>query len=135
MTDPIAIHIEGLTKCYGDVTAVRDLSLRIEPGEVFAYIGPNGAGKTTTIKVLTGLLRPTQGKVAILGHDIQSDPVNAKRLTGYIPDHPYLYEKLTGRDFVHFVSDLFGLDRETAESRMAEYFELFELTGVEDELI
>lgn len=130
-----AIQIEGLNKCYGDVEAVHDLSLNIARGELFTYLGPNGAGKTTTIKVLTGLLRPTRGRALILGHDIQTDPVAAKRHIGYIPDHPYLYEKLTGRDFFLFIADLFGLDRKIAGARMEEYFEVFGLTGAEDKFI
>jgi ABC-2 type transport system ATP-binding protein len=130
-----AIRIEHLTKRYGDNLAVRDLSLEVQPGEIYAYLGPNGAGKTTTIKVLTGLLRPTSGSAAICGHDIQADPVAAKQLVGYIPDHPYLYEKLTARDFVRFVADLFGVRRSEAEARMREYFTLFDLTDAVDEFI
>lgn len=130
-----AIRIEHLMKRYGDKLAVRDLSLEILPGEIYTYLGPNGAGKTTTIKVLAGLLRPTSGSAAICGHDIQADPVAAKQLVGYIPDHPYLYEKLTARDFVRFVADLFGVRRPLAEERMREYFTLFDLTDAVDEFI
>ncbi|MBN1867701.1 ABC transporter ATP-binding protein [Candidatus Sumerlaeota bacterium] len=133
--DGAAILIENMTKDYGSVRAVDNLSLSVRPGEVFTFLGPNGAGKTTTIKVLSGLLRPTLGRALIMGHDIQKDPVAAKRLIGYIPDHPYLYEKLTGRDFVEFVSDLFGLDRAESAKRMEEYFALFDLSGSEDDLI
>jgi len=132
---PPAILIEGLAKNYGEVLAVRDLNLRVEPGEIFTYLGPNGAGKTTTIKILTGLLKPTKGRTAILGHDIQQEPVEAKRLLGYIPDHPYLYEKLTGRDCFRFIADLFGIDRATADARMEEYFDLFGLTRATDDFI
>jgi ABC-2 type transport system ATP-binding protein len=130
-----AIHIDHLRKDYGTVVAVRDLCLDIVPGEIFCYLGPNGAGKTTTIKILTGLLRPTDGTAQILGRDIQTDPVEAKRLIGYIPDHPYLYEKLTGRDFFYFIADLFGMEREIARVRLGEYFETFGLKGAEDVFI
>ncbi|MCX6377453.1 MAG: ABC transporter ATP-binding protein, partial [Armatimonadetes bacterium] len=130
-----AIHIENLRKDYGDVVAVRDLCLDVAPGEIFCYLGPNGAGKTTTIKILAGLLRPTAGLARIMGYDIQNEPVAAKRLIGYIPDHPYLYEKLTGRDFFYFIADLFGIDRRMAEKRLKEYFQLFGLKGDEDTFI
>lgn len=130
-----AISIENLTKRYGEVTAVEDLSVRVEPGHLFACLGPNGAGKTTTIKVLTGLLRPTRGRACVMGYDIQTHPVEAKQQIGYIPDHPYLYEKLTGRDFFQFVADLFGIDRAKADARMEEFFTLFRLTHATDELI
>ena len=130
-----AIHIENLRKNYGGVVAVRDLCLDVAPGEIFCYLGPNGAGKTTTIKILAGLLRPTAGLAKIMGYDIQNEPVAAKRLIGYIPDHPYLYEKLTARDFFYFIADLFGIDRGMAEKRLNEYFELFDLKGDEDTFI
>lgn len=130
-----AIRIDHLTKCYGNVVAVRDLSLEVRPGEVFTFLGPNGAGKTTTIKTLAGLLRPTNGQAFIFNHNIQTEPVEAKKLIGYIPDHPYLYEKLSGRDFFHFIADLFGIDRARANQRMEEYFELFDLTATADDLI
>jgi ABC-2 type transport system ATP-binding protein len=130
-----AIHIEHLRKNYGGVVAVRDLCLDIAPGEIFCYLGPNGAGKTTTIKILTGLLQPSAGAATITGYDIQTEPVEAKRNIGYIPDHPYLYEKLTGRDFFYFIADLFGMERAVAKERLAEYFEIFDLKGSEDVFI
>ena len=130
-----AISIEHLTKHYGDVVAVEDLSISVAPGEIFTYLGPNGAGKTTTIKVLTGLLRPTTGRARIMGHDIQEQPVEAKKNIGYIPDHPYLYEKLTGRDFFYFVADMFGVDRRRADERLQEFFALFRLEAATDQLI
>ena len=130
-----AILIDNLSKSYGDFPAVRDLSLQVAPGEIFTFIGPNGAGKTTTIKILTGLLKPSRGRTSILGNDVQIHPVEAKRLIGYIPDHPYLYEKLTGRDFFHFIGDLFEIDRKRTAERMEEYYALFGLEGAEDEFI
>jgi len=129
------IRIENLTKKYEKLTAVENLNLNIEPGELFAFLGPNGAGKTTTIKVLAGLLKPTQGRAFIGGHDVQLEHLEAKRLIGYIPDHPYLYEKLTGRDFFRFVGDLFQIERERQTRRMEEFFTLFGLTDAADDLI
>ena len=130
-----AISIENMSKNYGDVLAVDNLSLSIAPGEIFTCLGPNGAGKTTTIKVMTGLLRPTKGRARIMGYDIQLKPVEAKRHIGYIPDHPYLYEKLTGRDFFFFVADMFGVDRNRAAERMEELFYLFRLDNATNQLI
>ncbi|MCX8037252.1 MAG: ABC transporter ATP-binding protein [Candidatus Sumerlaeia bacterium] len=131
----IAIQTEHLSKRYEDLWGVRDLNLEIRRGELFAFLGPNGAGKTTTIKMLVGLLRPTEGVARIGGFDIQQNPVEAKALIGYIPDHPYLYEKLSGRDFFHFVGDLFHLDRSLQEKKKQVYFDLFGLTPVQDKLI
>ncbi|HBF34237.1 TPA: ABC transporter [Candidatus Sumerlaeota bacterium] len=132
---PPAISIRNLRKEYGSKVAVQNLLLEVTPGEVFCYLGPNGAGKTTTIKVLTGLLRPTSGIAEIQGFDIQKCPVDAKKLIGYIPDHPYLYEKLTGADFLYFIADMFGIDRKTATRRLDEYFEIFELMEAKDQFI
>jgi ABC-2 type transport system ATP-binding protein len=101
------IKIEGLTKSYGDLTALDSLSLDIPGGEFFAFLGPNGAGKTTTIKLLTGLLRPTRGTAYICGHNIEREYVKAKSLISYIPDFPFLYDKLTGREFLDFIVRLY----------------------------
>jgi ABC-2 type transport system ATP-binding protein len=129
------IRLEGLTKRYGKFTAVQPLDLHVPPGEMFGFLGPNGAGKTTTIRMLTGVLRPTAGRVLIGGHDVATAPARAKALVGYIPDRPFLYEKLTGREFLRFVSGLWGLDGAQADSRSEELLELFELTGWKDTLV
>ena len=129
------IRIERLTKRYDQLTAVDDLTLDVGEGEVFAFLGPNGAGKTTTIKVLAGLLKPTIGRAFIGPYDIQTQHVEAKRLIGFIPDRPYLYEKLSGRDFFHFVGDLFKVDRRQQVERLEEYFHLFSLDEAADDLI
>jgi len=134
VTQPI-IKIENLTKYYDKVRAVQDLSLEVMAGKVFAFLGPNGAGKTTTIKVLTGLLRPTAGRALLGGFDIQKEPEKAKRLIGYIPDHPYLYEKLSGREFFHFIGDLFEVPRPVQKTRFEEFFTLFGLMPACDKLI
>jgi len=129
------IVIEGFTKRYEDLVAVDDLNLEVRRGELFTFLGPNGAGKTTTIKALAGLIRPSAGRLIVAGYDVQKDPVEAKRRIGFIPDHPYLYEKLSGRDFFHFVGDLFSIPREVQEERMRYFFELFGLTSAADKLI
>lgn len=129
------IETEKLCKNYEGKRAVIDLDLDIKAGELFCFLGPNGAGKTTTIKTLAGLLIPTSGRARVAGFDIQADPIEAKRHIGYIPDRPYLYEKLSGRDFFSFVGDLFGIDRARQQQALDEYFHLFRLTHAADEFI
>ncbi len=128
------IRLEGLTKRFGEKLAVDGLSLQIESGEFFCFLGPNGAGKTTTIKMVTGLLQPTSGSANIGGFDIQRDPLNAKLLLGYIPDSPFLYEKLTGREFMRFVAGLYRMDEAYAAKKSEELLELFEVRDVADQL-
>lgn len=95
------LHLDRLSKRFGTQVAVDRLSLRVGPDEVYGLIGPNGSGKTTTVKMVTGLYRPTDGRVAIGGHDLETSPEAAKRLIGYIPDEPFVYEKMPGREFLH----------------------------------
>jgi ABC-2 type transport system ATP-binding protein len=133
--DRVIIRTEQLAKRYEDIWGVRGLDLAVCRGELFAFLGPNGAGKTTTIKMLAGLLKPTEGRAFIGGFDVQQNPVEAKSLVGYIPDHPYVYEKLSGRDFFHFVGDLFHIDRAAQEEKRKEFFDLFGLTSVQNKLI
>src|SRR5215212_12156318 len=109
------IVIDDLTKKYGDFTAVDHLSLTAERGEIFGFLGPNGAGKTTTIRIVAGLSLPTTGTVLVNGIDVAADPVQAKASMGYVPDRPYLYEKLTGRELLHFVADLYRKDWSVCE--------------------
>jgi ABC-2 type transport system ATP-binding protein len=115
--DDNVIEIRNLTKRYGDFTAVDGLSLSVAAGEIFGFLGPNGAGKTTTIRVLAGLSLPTSGEVLIDGIDVIADPVRAKANTGYVPDRPYLYEKLTGRELLQFVTNLYRRDWSECEPR------------------
>lgn len=134
------IHIEHLSKNFGKVQALNDLSLDIPAGEFFGFLGPNGAGKTTTIKIAAGLLRPTSGRVVLGGrnkeeYDIARQPEQAKTLTGYIPDRPYLYEKLTGYEYVHFVGGLYGVPRKKIDEHIREYFEMFDLLDAAHYLI
>ncbi|MBR9991106.1 MAG: ABC transporter ATP-binding protein [Gemmatimonadetes bacterium] len=129
------IRLEGVSKRYGRFTAVHPLDLEVSPGELFGFLGPNGAGKTTTIRMVTGVLRPTGGRVFIGDHDMQKDPIRAKRHIGYIPDRPSLYEKLTGSEFLRFVSGLWGRDGVESEKRATELLELFELGAWRDTLV
>jgi ABC-2 type transport system ATP-binding protein len=129
------IRTESLTRRYGAFTAVDRLSLEIPPGEVFGFLGPNGAGKTTTIKMLTGLLRPTSGRIFIDGLDFSRHPVEVKRILGYIPERPFLYGKLTPLEYLRFVARLWRVPPEVAEERIAHYLELFVLQDRRDELI
>jgi ABC-2 type transport system ATP-binding protein len=124
------IEAVGLTKRYGGTPrpAVEDLNLSVAEGELFGFLGENGAGKTSTIKMLTGLIPPTAGQARIGGHDIQTDPLAAKRLIGYIPDNPFLYEKLTGREFMAFIGDLYAAPRIPARAaRIEDLLALFDL--------
>ena len=129
------IRTENLTKRFGDKLAVDGLNLSIDAGEFFCFLGPNGAGKTTTIKMLTGLLKPTAGSAALGGFDIQSEPVKTKSILGYIPDTPFLYDKLTGREFMRFVAGLYQLPATSLNGSMEELLELFEVRHVGDQLI
>lgn len=130
-----AIQIGGLTKRFGAKLAAHSIDLAIPFGEFFCCLGPNGAGKTTTIKMLTGLLQPTAGTAQIGGHDIVADPVSAKRLLGYVPDTPFLYEKLTGREFMRFVAGLYQMPTDEFEPHTEELLRLFDIAGVADQLI
>ncbi|MEM0895822.1 MAG: ABC transporter ATP-binding protein [Verrucomicrobiota bacterium] len=129
------IEIENLTICYGDLKAVDDLNLRVEKGELFAFLGPNGAGKTSTIKSLVGLIRPTSGAARICGYDLQTDPVEAKARLGYVPDIAVFYEKLTPREFMGFIADIFGVDEKAGARATNELFETFQLHEYENERI
>jgi ABC-2 type transport system ATP-binding protein len=129
------IRTENLTKVFGDLVAVRDLNLDIGAGEFFAFLGPNGAGKTTTIKLLVGLLKPTSGRALICGHDIQAEPVAARQVLSYVPDFPFLYDKLEPREFLSFVGGLYGMEREQVQAESEALLELFGLGGVQGQLI
>ena len=128
------IHLDRVRKQYGSKTAVEGLSLEVPAGELFAFLGPNGAGKTTTIKMLVGLLFPTSGSVRIGGHDLATDGDRARQLLAYVPDQPFLYEKLTGREFLEFVADMYGLGREHGRRRAEEVIAAFGLGEFVDDL-
>jgi ABC-2 type transport system ATP-binding protein len=128
------ITLEGLSKYYNDFPAVRDVDLVVHEGELFGFLGPNGAGKTTTMHMIAGMIRPTAGRVRIGGIDVQQDPVRAKSLLGYIPDRPYIYDKLTGREFLRFIGGLYKVERAAIETRATELLERFHLSAWGGEL-
>ncbi len=121
------ITIEHVSKKFGDKEVVHDLSLEIPKGELFAYLGPNGAGKTTTIKMLTGLLAPTSGRILIKDYDVEKQPLQAKRLISYVPDLPYLYEKLTPAEFLTFIGNLYGINGAPLEKSINHFLTFFDL--------
>jgi ABC-2 type transport system ATP-binding protein len=128
------IELHHVSKSYGTKIAVEDLSLTIAAGELFAFLGPNGAGKTTTIKMIVGLLFPTTGSIKVCGHDMRAEGDLARQHLSYVPDQPYLYEKLTGREFLQFIADMYGMPREHSRQRMNEVIELFSLSEFVDDL-
>src|SRR5262245_7581387 len=128
------IELLDVSKRYGTKVAVENLTLRIEPGELFAFLGPNGAGKTTTIKMIVGLLFPSAGTVRVGGLDLRRDGDHARKLISYLPDVPYLYEKLTGREFLQFIADMYGMEQARGRQKIDEVIALFELQDFVDDL-
>ncbi len=128
------IEFQHLRRTYGNKAAVADLTLSVAPGELFAFLGPNGAGKTTTIKMLVGLLRPSSGTIRVCGHDVVVQSREANRLLGYVPDEPYLYDKLSGREFLQFIADMHNLSATEGRSRIDRETENFALHEFIDEL-
>jgi ABC-2 type transport system ATP-binding protein len=129
------IELTGLTKRFGSFTAVDAIDLRVPRGELFGFLGPNGAGKTTTLRMIAGILRPTAGAVRIGGVDISADPIAAKTMLGFIPDRPFIYEKLTGAEFLRFVGGLYSQNGKDIEHRSRELLALFDLEQWRDELV
>ena len=129
------IELKSLTKRYGSFTAVDAIDLRVPRGELFGFLGPNGAGKTTTLRMIAGILRPTGGTVRIGDMDVTEDPMAAKAVLGYIPDRPYIYEKLTGAEFLRFVAGLYSQNGKVIEHRGRELLTLFDLDDWRDELV
>ena len=129
------IQTRNLVKRYGDKIAVNDVSFDVHGGEVFGFLGPNGAGKTTTIKMIVGLLQPTTGTVRVAGHDVGAEPLAAKAASGYVPDTPNLYAKLSARELLRFVADLYSLDRGHAARRIDELLRMFDLAAAADDTI
>jgi len=127
------IDTSHLVKRFGDKAAVDDVTFQVNGGEIFGFLGPNGAGKTTTIKMIVGLLQPTEGLVTVGGYDVVKQAVQAKAACGYVPDEPNLYAKLTARELLRFVGDLYGLDRAQSARRTEELLRLFGLTEAGDE--
>ena len=135
MPEPTLIEMHDLVKRYGEKTAVDNVSLEVNGGEVFGFLGPNGAGKTTTIKMIVGLLQPTSGTVRVAGYDVQTQPLPAKAASGYVPDTPNLYAKLTGRELLRFVGDLYDLDRGQATQRAGELLRILDLSAAADDTV
>jgi ABC-2 type transport system ATP-binding protein len=135
MTDLALIETRNLVKRYGDKMAVDNVSLQVQGGEVFGFLGPNGAGKTTTIKMIVGLLQPSSGTVLVAGVDVQVQPLIAKASCGYVPDTPNLYAKLTGRELLRFVGDLYDLDRRQVAQRTDELLRVLDLTAAADDTV
>jgi len=129
------LTLSGVEKRYGKFTAVRGIDLEVRPGEIFGFLGPNGAGKTTTIRMVTGILQPSAGTIALGDLDLSRAPERAKKKIGYIPDRPFLYEKLSGAEFLHFVAALWGCKGEEVDRRIDEYLERFSLSEWRNELI
>jgi ABC-2 type transport system ATP-binding protein len=129
------IQLHELTKDYGATIAVNKLSLNICTGEIYGFIGPNGAGKTTTIRMMGGIIAPTSGQIIIGGLDMTKDPVAAKKMIGFVPDRPFLYEKLTGREFLNFSADVYDVNPETFPQKAEQLLRQFALWDWADELI
>jgi len=129
------IRLEALTKRYGSFTAVDAIDLQVPRGELFGFLGPNGAGKTTTLRMIAGILRPTAGTVRIGGVDVSANPMAAKAMLGYIPDRPFIYEKLTGAEFLRFVAGMYSQNGKDIEHRGRELLALFDLDEWRDELV
>jgi ABC-2 type transport system ATP-binding protein len=129
------IRLEGLTKHYGSFVALDHITLQVPRGVLYGCLGPNGAGKTTMLRMIAGILRPTDGRVLIGDDDVQGNPLAAKMRLGFIPDRPFVYDKLTGAEFLRFVAGLYGQQGDAVERRIAELLEVFELSSWKDELI
>jgi ABC-2 type transport system ATP-binding protein len=129
------ISSRNLTKRYGEKIAVDDVSFDVHSGEIFGFLGPNGVGKTTTIKMIVGLLEPTSGFVEVDSFNIQNSPLHAKAISGYVPDEPNMYPKLSARELLRFVGDLYGLERKQVERRTQELFQIFDLKEAADDAI
>ena len=129
------LRVVGLTRRYGDFTAVQDLDLEVRSGEILGFLGPNGAGKTTTLKVCAGLLRPDAGEITVAGADLGREPMQARARTGFVPDRPFLYERLSAREFLDFVAALYGLPAGAASQRAEALLERLELSSAAGDLI
>ena len=130
-----AVELKNVTKRYNELVAVNNVDLTINQGEIFGLLGPNGSGKSTTLKMLLGLVQPEQGSVHVLGLDAKQDPVGIKKLVGYAPEAPRLYEFLTGIEFLDFISDIYGMQPEEKRTRINEYLKALQLEGREGDMI
>jgi ABC-2 type transport system ATP-binding protein len=135
MNSAYAVELKGVVKRYGEILAVNQVDLTIGTSEIFGLLGPNGSGKSTTMKMLLGLVQPDSGSVTVLGVDVQKDPVAVKKLVGYVPESPRLYEFLTGIEYLDFVGDIYGVKPVEKKSRIDEYLKAFQLAGREGDMI
>ena len=131
---PFMVELDHVSKKFGNKIAVNDLTLHIPRGELFAFLGPNGAGKTTTIKLMCGLLYPSKGSIRLGGFNLADQGDQARQLISYVPDQPFLYEKLTGREVLRFIADMYGMKPEHTARRIEDMIELFSLEGFIDDL-
>lgn len=129
------ISLSHVSKSYGTLVAVHNVSLEIPPGSIFAFLGVNGAGKTTTIRMMAGILRPTSGTITLGGYDIASHPLEAKQIIGYVPDRPFIYPKLTGREFLYFICDLYRVPASQTDTRIDRILDEYSLTPWQDALV
>jgi ABC-2 type transport system ATP-binding protein len=129
------IAVENLVKRYGNFTAVDGVSIKVEPGQIHGFLGPNGAGKTTSIRIIAGLLKPTSGTIVVNGHDLAREPEAAKSALGFIPDRPFIYEKLTAGEFLRFHAGLYGMNDGDIELRIKDMLDIFELGKWQNELV
>jgi ABC-2 type transport system ATP-binding protein len=135
MSSLSAVNLQNVTKRYNEIVAVNNISLTINTGEIFALLGPNGSGKSTTLKMLMGLVTPTQGSVNVLGIDVQKDAVAIKRQVGYVPESPNVYEFLTGIEYLDFIADIYGIPPAEKQQRINEYLKALQLEGREGDMI
>ena len=135
MHDENVVSLEGVSRSFGEIRAVKNLDMGIEKGAIHGLLGPNGSGKSTTMKMIMGLLKPDTGSIRVYGNDPVTDPTEVKRLIGYVPETPRLYEYLTGLEYLDFIGDVYGVDPVVKEERIGEYLEAFGLDGREDEMI
>jgi len=130
-----AVVLQSVSKSFGDVKAVRDLNLTVESGTVFGLLGPNGSGKSTVMKMILGLLKPDCGEIKVYGIDVKRNPLQVKRIVGFVPESPKLYEFLTGLEYLDFIADVYGLETEVKKRRIEEFIGAFDLNGRENEMI
>jgi ABC-2 type transport system ATP-binding protein len=135
MSSQPAVNLQNVTKRYNELVAVNNINLTINTGEIFALLGPNGSGKSTTLKMLMGLVTPTQGAVSVLGIDVQKDAVAIKRQVGYVPESPNVYEFLTGIEYLDFIADIYGIPTAEKQQRINEYLKALQLEGREGDMI
>ncbi len=135
MYTQFAVELKDVTKRYNEIVAVNNLNLTISTGEIFGLLGPNGSGKSTTLKMLLGLVQPTAGSVNVLGLDVQKQPVEVKRLVGYVPESPNIYEFLTGIEYLDFIADIYGVPTAEKKQRITEYLKALQLEGREGDMI